>query len=221
MGDSSDNIPGVPGIGAKTAEKIITAYGSIENAHAHADEIKPARASNNLKEHYDMARMSKVLAAIDTKVPLEGVSVEAATLENMYSEAAYQMMKTLEFKNILNRFGRDAVAVPVLSAAEEISSEDLRRQKIFEAMRKKRIGVFPICEADIFGLILAYDEESFWMPVDSAEALAAMARMVRRSSGAGDHGSEKRPSRLSSDPVGKYSGYQFDGLSAESTERFL
>lgn len=175
MGDSSDNIPGVPGIGAKTAEKIITAYGSIENAHAHADEIKPARASNNLKEHYDMARMSKVLAAIDTKVPLEGVSVEAATLENMYSEAAYQMMKTLEFKNILNRFGRDAVAVPVLSAAEEISSEDLRRQKIFEAMRKKRIGVFPICEADIFGLILAYDEESFWMPVDSAEALAAMA----------------------------------------------
>ncbi len=49
MGDSSDNIPGVPGIGAKTAEKIITTYGSIENAYAHVDEIRPARASNNLK----------------------------------------------------------------------------------------------------------------------------------------------------------------------------
>ena len=162
-----------------------------------------------------------MLAAIDTKVPLEGVSVEAATLENMYSEAAYQMMKTLEFKNILNRFGRDAVAVPVLSAAEEISSEDLRRQKIFEAMRKKRIGVFPICEADIFGLILAYDEESFWMPVDSAEALAAMAGWFDGHPELVTMDLKKRPSRLSSDPVGKYSGYQFDGLSAESTERFL
>jgi DNA polymerase-1 len=55
MGDASDNIPGVPGIGEKTATKIITAYGSIEEAHAHVDDIKPARAANNLREHYDMA----------------------------------------------------------------------------------------------------------------------------------------------------------------------
>lgn len=175
MGDSSDNIPGVPGIGAKTAEKIITAYGSIENAHAHADEIKPIRASNNLKEHYDMAEMSKVLAAIDTKVPLEGISVENATLENLYSEEAYQMMKTLEFKNILNRFDKDAVAVPVLSAAEAIESEGLQRQKVFEAMGKKQISVFPICEDGMCGLILAYEEESFWMPAASEEKLADMA----------------------------------------------
>lgn len=53
MGDTSDNIPGVPGIGEKTATKIITAYGSIEAAHEHVDEIKPARAANNLREHYD------------------------------------------------------------------------------------------------------------------------------------------------------------------------
>ena len=175
MGDSSDNIPGVPGIGAKTAEKIITTYGSIENAYAHVDEIRPARASNNLKEHYDMAEMSKVLATIDTKVPLEGISADAATLENIYSEAAYQMMKTLEFKNILNRFGRDAVAVPVLSAAEEIVSESLQRQKVFEAMGKKQIAIFPVCEDPVFGPILAYDEKSFWMPVSSGEKLADMA----------------------------------------------
>ena len=71
MGDTSDNIPGVPGIGEKTATKIITAYGSIEAAHEHVDEIKPARAANNLREHYDMAVMSKKLAAIDTHVPIE------------------------------------------------------------------------------------------------------------------------------------------------------
>lgn len=51
MGDASDNIPGVPSIGEKTATKIITEYHSIEEAHAHVDEVKPPRASKALKEH--------------------------------------------------------------------------------------------------------------------------------------------------------------------------
>ena len=59
MGDTSDNIPGVPSIGEKTATKIIVEYQTIENAYAHVEEIKPPRASKALKEHYDMARMSK------------------------------------------------------------------------------------------------------------------------------------------------------------------
>ena len=62
MGDTSDNIPGVPSIGEKTATKIIVEYQTIENAYAHVEEIKPPRASKALKEHYDMARMSKELA---------------------------------------------------------------------------------------------------------------------------------------------------------------
>ena len=53
MGDASDNIPGVPSIGEKTATKIITEYHSIEEAHAHVDEVKPPRASKALKEHCD------------------------------------------------------------------------------------------------------------------------------------------------------------------------
>ena len=55
MGDSSDNIPGVPGIGEKTATAIITKYKSIEAAYADVDNITPAKARNNLSEHYDMA----------------------------------------------------------------------------------------------------------------------------------------------------------------------
>ena len=65
MGDTSDNIPGVPGIGEKTATAIIAQYGSIENAYAHVDEIRPPRASNNLKEHYELAQLSKTLATIE------------------------------------------------------------------------------------------------------------------------------------------------------------
>lgn len=54
MGDASDNIPGIPGVGEKTASKIIAAYGSIENAYAHVEEIKPNKAKESLKNHYDL-----------------------------------------------------------------------------------------------------------------------------------------------------------------------
>ena len=102
MGDTSDNIPGVPGIGEKTATKIITAYGGIESAHEHVDEIKPARASNNLREHYDLAVLSKTLATIDVYAPVE--VPENLSLDSLYSEEAYQILKRLEFKNILNEY---------------------------------------------------------------------------------------------------------------------
>ena len=174
MGDTSDNIPGVPGIGEKTATKIITAYGSIEAAHEHVDEIKPARAANNLREHYDMAVMSKKLAAIDTHVPIE-MPETSDGLENIYSEAAYQIMKRLEFKNILNRFNQEEMNVPVLSAAVEIQDENEQRQKIFKAMGESMISLHPVCEDGICGLVLAYGDEAFWMPAASTDALKAMA----------------------------------------------
>ena len=59
MGDASDNIPGVPGIGEKTATKIIASYGSIEEAYAHVDEITPTRARESLREHYDLAQIEQ------------------------------------------------------------------------------------------------------------------------------------------------------------------
>lgn len=173
MGDASDNIPGVPGIGEKTATKIITSYGSIESAYEHVDEIKPARAANNLREHYDLAVLSKELATIDVHAPIE--MPEQITLENLYSDEAYQMMKRLEFKNILNRFQKDTVPVPVLASAQEISDETMQRQKIFEAMGQPLISVYPISERDIHGLVVAYGEECYWMPVASAEKLSEMA----------------------------------------------
>ena len=62
MGDTSDNIPGVPGIGEKTATKIIQEYKSIENAYGHADELKPPRASKNLKEYWEQAKMASPIS---------------------------------------------------------------------------------------------------------------------------------------------------------------
>ena len=65
MGDSSDNIPGIPGVGEKTAAKIIGQFGSIENAYDHVEEIKPNKAKESLREHYDLAKLSKELATIN------------------------------------------------------------------------------------------------------------------------------------------------------------
>lgn len=106
MGDSSDNIPGVPGIGEKTATNLIVAYKSIENAYAHLEEITPKRAKTNLEEHYDMAQMSKTLATIEVHVPIE-FDMEAAKLTDLYTPEAYVYMKRLEFKNMLARFSDD------------------------------------------------------------------------------------------------------------------
>lgn len=106
MGDASDNIPGVPGIGEKTATSLIVSYGSIENAYAHMEEIKPNRAKENLKAHYDLAVLSKKLATIDVNAPVEYQFGDAA-LNDLYTKEAYLLCRRLELKSILKRFEVD------------------------------------------------------------------------------------------------------------------
>ena len=74
MGDSSDNIPGIPGVGEKTATKLIVQFGSIENAHANLEQVMPKKARESLREHYDLAQMSKELATINVQAPLDDFS---------------------------------------------------------------------------------------------------------------------------------------------------
>ena len=108
MGDTSDNIPGIPGVGEKTATKLIVEYGSIENAYAHVEEIRPNKAKESLKNNYDLAVMSKKLATIDTNAPVE-CDLEHAKIRNLYTEEAYEMFRRLDFKNLLGRFDSAAV----------------------------------------------------------------------------------------------------------------
>ena len=108
MGDTSDNIPGIPGVGEKTATKLIVEYGSIENAYVHVEEIRPNKAKESLKNNYDLAVMSKKLATIDTNAPVE-CDLEHAKIRNLYTEEAYEMFRRLDFKNLLGRFDSAAV----------------------------------------------------------------------------------------------------------------
>lgn len=122
MGDASDNIPGVPGIGEKTATNLIVAYGSIENAYAHVEEIKPNRAKEALRNHYDMAKMSKKLATICVQAPLE-LSWENAKLTNLYTPEVYEWFKKLNFKKLLSRFdltGTELPSVPEVKRVTEL-----------------------------------------------------------------------------------------------------
>ena len=121
MGDQSDNIPGVPSIGEKTATAIIAQYGSIENAFAHIDEIKPPRAQKALRENYDLAVLSKKLATICTDCPI-ACSYDDMEIGNLYTQEAYQYMKRLEFKSILARFDAAGMQTPGAKAEESFKT---------------------------------------------------------------------------------------------------
>ena len=103
MGDSSDNIPGLPGVGEKTAVKLIGEYGNIENVKAHEDEIKGAKAKTAVQDHFDKAILSKKLATIDTAAPIE-VELDASAADGFFTKEAYEMCRRLEFRNLLGKF---------------------------------------------------------------------------------------------------------------------
>jgi len=102
MGDQSDNIPGVPGIGEKTALKIIAEYGDVENAIANADKL-PKRAGESLLANADLARFSYKLAKINTAVPLN-FDIESARIEYMFTDAAKKELARLGLKKFNARF---------------------------------------------------------------------------------------------------------------------
>lgn len=103
MGDTSDNIPGVPGIGEKTAIKIISEFKSIENAYEHIEQVTPNKAREALRENYDKALLSKTLATIKVDCPIDYI-IEETKIGNLYSEEAFILFKKLEFKSFYNRF---------------------------------------------------------------------------------------------------------------------
>lgn len=125
MGDSSDNIPGLPGVGEKTATKLLCEYGTVENVIAHAEEITPNKAKNAVMEHKELAVLSKELATIKTDCELD-YSLNDSAIENMFNEKAYALIKDMEFKSMLGRFENietdkeEAISYNIVSDADKI-----------------------------------------------------------------------------------------------------
>ena len=162
MGDASDNIPGIPGVGEKTATKIIAAYGSIENVYAHVEEIKPNKAKESLREHYALAQLSKELATINIEAPLE-FELEEASMGVLYTEEAFELCKRLEFKNMLSRFECQG---PVNRVSENFRkvSDLAEAEKIFETAAKAAHVGFELILAGkrVRGCALCFSEEDIY-----------------------------------------------------------
>lgn len=144
MGDSSDNIPGVPGIGEKTAGKIIKQYHSIEAAYEDVDNIKPKRASNNLKEFYDQALMSKDLATIRLDCDLE-YHFKDAKIGILFTRDAYQLFKQLELKSLFKYFDEEETTPNLLNIT--VTDDLIKMEEIFTKIREaKEASVDVICD---------------------------------------------------------------------------
>lgn len=161
MGDSSDNIPGVPGIGEKGATSIIEQFGSIENAFEHADEITNTRNKNALVANYDLAQMSKTLATINIESPVE-VSPSECVLGDIYTEAALEMVKRLEFKSIIPRFNNVATTNNCEEKFKIIDNPfdvDLILEK---AKSSDNTGIFVYNNKENMGVSLCCDENEIY-----------------------------------------------------------
>ena len=177
MGDTADNIPGVPSIGEKTATKIITQYHSIEEAHEHVDELKPPRASKALSEHWDLAVLSKELATINVKADFP-YELSEAKLGNLYTEEAYIFFQKLEFKNLLSRFDVSAPANKVEDGFKIITFKSEAEKVFIQAEEASTIGavifkdlenVLPLFadQAGLGGIGLCFSkEESYCIKVE-------------------------------------------------------
>lgn len=120
MGDTADNIPGVPGIGEKTAVKILTVFPTVEEAYEKIEQVEPKRARELLRANKDLAFLSKQLATIKTDCPVD-FSFEDAKYENLFTEEAFAWIKKLELKSLEKRFDAGIRSKEVERAPEFVS----------------------------------------------------------------------------------------------------
>ncbi|KOP29951.1 DNA polymerase I [Exiguobacterium acetylicum] len=102
MGDKSDNIPGIPGIGEKTAVKLISAYGSVEGLYEHVEDLK-GKQKEKVIANEELARLSKELATIKIDVPLE-TTLDDLQIRDIDTQVPYSLFQSLGFKSLTNRF---------------------------------------------------------------------------------------------------------------------
>ena len=186
MGDTSDNIPGVPKVGEKTATALIVEYGSLANLYEHVEEVAKKSIKESLIDNKDLADLSKTLATIKTDCELS-LDYEAAGAKDYYTPEAYTLFKKLEFKNMLSRFDKSQLAAGDDIAGKFHTISNLQEfQKLTEQLIKRagagskdslhssfRVGLFLLQEAGrLLGVALSVSaEETYFYAVAHREAL--------------------------------------------------
>ncbi|MBD5466021.1 MAG: DNA polymerase I, partial [Lachnospiraceae bacterium] len=161
MGDTADNIPGVPKIGEKTATGLLVEYGTIDNIYAHLEEISKKSIRETLAANRELADLSKTLATINTQAEVP-FSLEAAKIGQLYTKEAYELFSKMEFKNMLSRF------------EEDTRHNDQADSFFYVEERTKAESIF---EAALSKEYIAYSFFSEWVKEETKET--PLERMLR------------------------------------------
>jgi len=181
VGDPSDNIPGVRGVGEKTARALLQKYGSLENIYDHLDEIKPERARRALAAHREEAFLSRDLARIRTDVPIQ-LDLEACRVRDFDRERVLALFRELEFKSLVGRVPQPTGLQPERAALTEEAQRpveyhlvhtDEQLRELAERLAKAEFITFDVetdstdaMQAGLVGLALAVREgEGFYIPI--------------------------------------------------------
>ncbi len=160
MGDSSDNIPGVPGVGEKTAQKLMVEYKSLEGIYENLDSITQKSLHEKLESNKDKAFLSRTLATIEINAPIE-VNIEDCRMDNLLNEESLEVLRKYELKSVIGK-------LEAMSGAkfEDKALEDIKYEKIDDfnkatellnkALKLKSFGIF---EDGDKGLALSFSKE--------------------------------------------------------------
>jgi len=173
-GDTSDNIPGVPGIGDKTAGQLVAQYGSLEDVLEHADELSPARRKN-LTEHADQARQSKVLATMRRDLDIDCDPSQLVLAPPDRSQLK-EMFRRFEFRNLLGRVDELDEALPAAAPPKiEGTAVPWREDEFPERVRGRAAlaiedGRFALALAD--GVVVGEWKPEFERRLEDADLVA-------------------------------------------------
>ncbi|HBY21029.1 MAG: DNA polymerase I [Clostridiales bacterium GWE2_32_10] len=184
MGDASDNIPGVPGIGEKTAIKLISEYKSVENILESLDELKPKGVAEKIKENKEMAVMSKFLATICLDVPIKNDVCKASKLIN---EDSLNMLKTLEFRSIIEKLSK--TQPEMLNKKEDSNSkaEFIETANDFDnivvVIKRQKKFAFKIIEEEnkIFGIAICFGEDKCYLIKPNEQIISTLNEILEDS----------------------------------------
>jgi DNA polymerase-1 len=165
MGDSVDNVPGIPGIGPKTAAKLITEYGGLEQALDAAPLMKKSKMQENLIAHADMARLSRKLVALHETMDLPE-PLEELTLKGIPKEPLQAFLEHHGFKTLLGRLGAPAAAVAVAAAAAAMTDEAAPPPPAFADE--------PAIDRSLYETVVTEEGLDRWIAAATAEGVVAV-----------------------------------------------
>ncbi|MDW0110372.1 DNA polymerase I [Sporosarcina aquimarina] len=169
MGDASDNIPGVPGVGEKTALKLLKEYGSVEKVYESLDAISGKKLKENLTNNEEQAFMSKQLATIEVNAPLT-IGLQDLSYSGPNEEQLTALFKELKFTTLLEKMGVEAEAP---EPVEEI--EVVTKHKVTNADLSDQMAVHlemmddNYLTSDLFGIAMTNGETVFYVPMSDVK----------------------------------------------------